>query len=116
MRLQARWVEAAEAAYDGRDFARRLENAGMFVRIDPSVEPLAFRGATVSPLEIVALRTIEHVVRARRVVSIGRTRVATDAGEIPAPRARSTSTAQPQAFVPPFLDRCSSPAASRSST
>lgn len=83
MRLQARWVEAAVAAKDGRDFARRLEDAGMFLRIDPSVEPLAFRGATVSTREIDALRTIEQVVRARRVQRIGRTTVTTDAGDIP---------------------------------
>ena len=83
MRLRARWVETAAAAKDGRDFARRLEDAGVFVRIDPSTEPLAFRGATVSPREIDALRTIEHVVRARRVRSIGRTTVTTDAGDIP---------------------------------
>ena len=83
MRLQARWVEAAAAAEDGHDFARRLEDAGMFVRIDPSVEPMAFRGATVSLREIDALRTIEQVVRARRVHSIGRTTVTTDAGEVP---------------------------------
>ena len=83
MRLQAHWVEAAAAAVDGRDFARRLEDAGVFVRIDSSVEPLAFRGATVSRREIDALRTIEHVVRARRVRSIGRTQVATDAGDVP---------------------------------
>ena len=83
MRLQARWVEAAAAAEGGGDFARRLEDDGMFVRIDPSVEPLAFRGATVSEREIDALRTIEHVVRARRVRSIGRTSVTTDAGTVP---------------------------------
>jgi hypothetical protein len=83
MRLQARWVEAAAAAESSRDFARRLEEAGVFVRIDPAVEPLAFRGATVSLREIDLLRTIEHVVRARRVQSIGRRRVTTDAGEFP---------------------------------
>ena len=83
MRLQARWVEAAAAAEDGLDFARRLENAGVFVRIDLSVEPLVFRGATVSLREIDAVRTIEHVVRARRVRSIGRVTVATDAGDVP---------------------------------
>jgi hypothetical protein len=54
----------------------------VFVRIDPSVEPLAFRGATVSAREIDALRTIEHVVRARRVRSISRTSVTTDAGDL----------------------------------
>ena len=59
MQLQALWIAAAETATDGLDFARRLEDAGVFVRIDPSVEPLAFRGA------------IEHVVRAKRVRKIG---------------------------------------------
>ncbi|HEX7310767.1 MAG TPA: NAD(P)-binding protein [Gaiellaceae bacterium] len=82
MRLQARWVETAAAAEDGRDFARRLEDAGMFMRIDPSTEPLVFRGATVSRREVGALSAIEHVVRARRVRSIGRTTVATDAGDV----------------------------------
>jgi len=82
MRLRARWVETAAVAADGHDFARRLEDAGVFVRIDPSVEPLAFRSATISPREIDALRTIEHVVRARRVLSISRTTVTTDAGDI----------------------------------
>src|SRR5262245_53993280 len=85
MRLRARWVETAAAAEDGRDFARRLEDAGVFVRIDPSVEPLAFRGATVSPREIDALRTIEQVVRARRVRNIARMTVTTEAGDIPGP-------------------------------
>jgi NAD(P)-binding Rossmann-like domain len=82
MRLQARWVEAAETAKDGRDFARRLEETGVFLRLDPRVEPLAFRGATVSRREIDTLRSIECVVRARRVRSIGRTSVVTDTGEI----------------------------------
>jgi NAD(P)-binding Rossmann-like domain len=83
MQLQARWVEAAAAADDGSDFARRLEDAGVFVRIDPSVEPLAFRGATVSKGELESLRTIEHVVRVRRVRRITRTTVTTEAGDFP---------------------------------
>lgn len=83
MRLQACWVEAAAGAEDGQDFARRLEDAGMFLRIDPSVEPSAFRGATVSRREIDLVRTIEQVVRARRVRSIGRTSFTSDAGELP---------------------------------
>ena len=86
MRLRAHWVETAAAAEDGRDFARRLEDVGVFVRIDPSVEPLAFRSATISPREINTLRTIEHVVRAGRVRNIGRTTVRTEAGDIPGGR------------------------------
>jgi hypothetical protein len=84
MRLQAHWVEAAGAARDGLDFARRLEESGVFVRLDPAVEPLAFRGATVSASELDAVRTVEQVVRARRVRHIGRTTVTTDAGDLPA--------------------------------
>lgn len=83
MRLQAIWVETAAATSGGRDFARRLEDAGAFVRLDPAVEPTAFRGATVSRREIDLLRTIEHVVRARRVRRIGPRTVTTDTGDIP---------------------------------
>ena len=83
MRLQASWVEAAAAAKDGSDFARRLEDAEIFVRIDPQTEPLVFRGATVSRREIDALRTIDQIVRARRVRSIARTSFTTEDGELP---------------------------------
>jgi cation diffusion facilitator CzcD-associated flavoprotein CzcO len=83
MRLQARWVEAAAAASDGHDFARRLEEEEIFLRLDPAIEPSAFRGATISRREIEALRAIEQVVRATRVLSIGRTTVATDAEDLP---------------------------------
>jgi hypothetical protein len=82
MRLRARWIEVAAVAEDGPDFARRLEDAGVFVRLDPAVEPLAYRGATVSLAEIDALRTVEQVVRARRVLNVGRTTVTTDAGDV----------------------------------
>jgi hypothetical protein len=84
MQLQARWVEAAAAAEDGHDFAHRLEDAGVFVRIDETVEPLAFRGATISRAEVEALRSIEQVERACRVLGLGRTSIRTDAGELPA--------------------------------
>ena len=109
MRLQARWVEAAAAAADGRDLARRLEEAGVFVRLDPAVEPLAFRGATVSVREIEAVRTIERVVRARRVRMIGRTSVTTDAGDVPGgPRevyVDCTAAGVPSAAARPVFER-----------
>jgi putative NAD(P)-binding protein len=82
MQLQARWVEAAAAAADGRDFAHRLEDAGIFLRLDPAAEPLAFRGATISRREIDLARRIEDVVRVRRVHRIDRTSLSTDAGDI----------------------------------
>lgn len=64
MHLQACWVEAAAAAEDGHDFARRLEGP-VLSRIDPAVEPTVFRGPTVSELELDTLRSIERVVRDR---------------------------------------------------
>jgi hypothetical protein len=82
MQLQARWVEAAALAEDGPDLARRLEDAGVFVRVDPAVEPLAFRGATISVREVEALRRIDHVVRARRITSITSDALRTDAGDL----------------------------------
>jgi putative NAD(P)-binding protein len=86
MRLQARWVEAAAAVENGGEFARRLEDAGVFVRIDPRTEPLVFRGATVSRQEIDRLRTIEQIIRARRVRGIQPGSFTTDAGQLPSHR------------------------------
>ncbi len=72
MQLQARWVEAAADAVDGDDFADRLEASGVFVRIDPAVEPRSWRGATISRREIDALRSISRVEREGYVRRIGR--------------------------------------------
>ena len=82
MHMQASWVGAAAEAEDGMDFARRLEAAGVFLRIDPQVEPTVFRGATISSREIDSLRTIERVVPGRRVLRIGTDRVVTDDGDL----------------------------------
>ena len=83
MELQAHWVEAAARAADGADFARRLEAAGVFRRLDPAVEPEVYRGPIVSSRELDALRQIEQVVRLGRVRRLGPTRVEFDQGEIP---------------------------------
>jgi hypothetical protein len=84
MQMQARWIEAAAAARDAADFAHRLEDTGVFVRLDPQVEPRTWRGATISTGEIEALRTVEGVVREKGYVRrIGSYSVKLDAGEIP---------------------------------
>jgi len=82
MQLQARWVEAAAQAVDGADLARRLEAENVFVRIDLDVLPETFRGATISTLEIDALRSIERVVRKGKILGIGPDRITFDDGEI----------------------------------
>jgi hypothetical protein len=84
MQMQARWVEAAAEATDGADFGHRLEESGVFVRLDPSVEPDMHRGATISRLEVESLRTIERVVRKGRVRGLEPHRIAFEAGEEPA--------------------------------
>jgi hypothetical protein len=83
MQLQARWVAAAAAAVDAHDFAHRLEAAEVFLRIDPTVEPLMFRGATISTTEVEALASIDDVVRRGRVRHIGVDRITFDDGELP---------------------------------
>jgi hypothetical protein len=71
MQLQARWIESAAACEDATDFVHRLEAEGVMIRIDPNVEPGVFRGATLSLLELDALRRIENVVRLGRVRRLG---------------------------------------------
>ena len=109
MQLQANWVAAAAEARDGADFAHRLEDAGVFVRIDPSVEPTMFRGATISPREIAALRTIERVVLGTKVRRITPTEIVTAHGSFPTVRgevhvdctANGIPSAEPQPVFAP---------------
>ncbi len=82
MEFQAQWVEAATEAVDGRDFAHRLEAHGAFLRIDPTIEPDTFRGATVSMTELGSLRTIERVIRSGKVLRITTSSIVTEGGSI----------------------------------
>ena len=84
MHLQACWVEAAAEAEDAAGFAHRLEAHDVLVRIDPHVEARAFRGATISTRELESLRTIERIVRQRKVRHIGAHNIVTDQGDIAA--------------------------------
>jgi hypothetical protein len=80
MQLQAAWVQAAAEAESGDDFARRMEVAGIFIRIDPTVEPAAYRGAIVSLLELEAMRSISDVILGRYVRRIGTSAISFDDG------------------------------------
>ena len=84
MQMQAHWIEAAAEAEDGGDFAHRLEERGVFVRIDRTVEPDLFRGATISLGELESLRTIRRLVRKGKVRRLDQDRVWLDGGEEPA--------------------------------
>ncbi|MGJ9423621.1 NAD(P)-binding protein [Aeromicrobium sp. CF3.5] len=66
----AAWLEAAATSENGLEMALKLEELGVFLRVDPDVVPTAFRGATISEEEIEGLRTIKNVVRAGRVTRV----------------------------------------------
>jgi hypothetical protein len=82
MHLQGSWVEAAAQAQDSSDFAHRLEASNVFNRIDTTVEPGAFRGAIVSPVELDSLRRVERVFRGPRIRHVGAHRIVTSEGDI----------------------------------
>jgi hypothetical protein len=86
MQLQARWVQAAAEAADATDFAQRMEASGLFVRLDPGIEPEIFRGATNSETELRSLREIDDVVRLGRVQRIGTSSITLAEGSVPADR------------------------------
>jgi hypothetical protein len=76
-------IEAmAQAASIDQLFAR-LEEEGVFLRIDPRAVPTMFRGAIVSEAELALLRQIEDVVRLGRVRSLEPDAIVLDEGRVP---------------------------------
>lgn len=80
---QADQMQAIAEASDLDDLFARLERAEVMVRIDPSVQPTMFHGATISELELAALRRIKNIVRLGRVSAIEHDRIVLAQGEIP---------------------------------
>jgi hypothetical protein len=67
---QANMFEAIAAATTKADMFDRLEACGYFLRLDPTVRPTMFHGATISEAELAELRRVKDVVRKGRVASI----------------------------------------------
>ncbi|MEL6324681.1 MAG: NAD(P)-binding protein, partial [Pseudomonadota bacterium] len=76
-------MEAIAEASSVDDLFERLEAAGVFVRIDPSVRPKMFHGATVSRDELDELRRVKNIVRLGRVKRITATEIDLDGGSLP---------------------------------
>lgn len=76
-------TEAAARAQSLDDLFARLAAAGQLLRIDESVAPTMYRGATVSADELAQLRRIEDVVRLGHVRRIERDAIVLDGGTIP---------------------------------
>ncbi|MEE8602779.1 NAD(P)/FAD-dependent oxidoreductase [Euzebya tangerina] len=86
METQARMYESIARADSPEDMFDRLEACGYFLRIDQSVQPEMFHGATVSHREIEELRRITDVVRLGHVTAITPDEVALTRGAIPTTR------------------------------
>jgi len=80
---QAKQMEAAAEATSIPDLFNRLEAAGVLVRIDQSVRPTMFHGATISQLELQELRKIKNIVRLGRVQKIEKNAIVFENGSHP---------------------------------
>lgn len=80
---QARQVEEAAHAETVREFFDRLEATEQLLRLDPTVEPTMFHGASVSVAEQRSLQQIENVVQMGKVLHLGATRITLEKGTIP---------------------------------
>ncbi|MFD1250217.1 NAD(P)-binding protein [Nocardioides ginsengisoli] len=81
VRYGGTWMRAAAESSSGAEMALRLEEAGLFLRLDQDVPPTAYRGATISPAEVEGLRSIRNVVRAGRVRRVARGRMDFENGQ-----------------------------------
>jgi hypothetical protein len=80
---QAAQMEAIAQAESVDDMFSRLEQAGVFLRIDKGVWPKMFHGATISQLELEQLRRVKNIIRMGRVTSVETDCIKLEQGEIP---------------------------------
>ena len=80
---QVRQFEAVAAAESIPDLFKRLEEAGVIVRIDKEVIPKMFHGATISQMEIEEMRRIKNVIRKGRVQRIEKDKIIFENESIP---------------------------------
>jgi hypothetical protein len=76
-------MEAIVAAQSIPNLFERLEEAGVLLRLDQSVVPKMFHGATISQLEMQALKRIKNVVRLGRVQRLERDQIVFEDGTLP---------------------------------
>ncbi|WP_168791739.1 NAD(P)-binding protein [Paraburkholderia aromaticivorans] len=76
--------EAIAEATSIPDLFARLEQRGLLVRIDKTVEPSMYRCAIISQAELEQLRRIEDIVRLGHLQSVQPTQITLDRGSLPA--------------------------------
>ncbi len=67
---QANQFECVAQSSSIDDLFERLESKGVLVRIDKSIQPKMFHGATISMEELKHMRSIHHVIRRGRIKSL----------------------------------------------
>lgn len=75
-------LQAMAQAHSVEDVFARLEAAGFFLRVDPTVTPTMSHGAIVSEAELALLRQITDVIRLGHVRRVERDRMVLDHGEV----------------------------------
>ncbi|MEM9740014.1 MAG: NAD(P)-binding protein [Pseudomonadota bacterium] len=76
--------KATAEATSPQDLARRFEACGMWMRLDPDIEPTVYRGATITECEAEMLRSIQDTIRLGRVTEITPDEMVLVEGTIPA--------------------------------
>lgn len=84
MGAQAAQMEAIAAATSIDDLFDRLERAGVLLRIDTTVKPEMYHGATISQQEMAELRRIKNIIRMGRIKHIGTDEITFEKGTLPA--------------------------------
>ena len=80
---QANQMESIAKSTSKDDMFKRLEDTGVFLRLDQNVWPEMFHGATISHLELAELQRIKQVIRMGRVTSIEPEQIVLERGSIP---------------------------------
>ncbi|MEL6666813.1 MAG: NAD(P)-binding protein [Pseudomonadota bacterium] len=83
MGAQANQMEAIATSTSIDDMFDRVEKAGIFVRIDESVRPTMFHGATISDPELEELRKVKNVIRKGRIQRIEPDQIIMDDATLP---------------------------------
>lgn len=80
--MAADLMEQATTASSAEDLFLRLEDAGIMLRIDPSVMPTMAKTPTLAMWELEQLRTLENVVRRGHLLSVSRGRLTLADGSV----------------------------------
>lgn len=86
LQLATDTMAAATEAESLDDMFRRLEAAGVMLRIDPATMPTMAKAPTLGVWELDLLRSVERVVRLGRVRSVSESEIVLDGGVLPLDR------------------------------